>query len=153
MEVEYIENSEEIKLEKIDLEHKKVSTGWYNDGIDTTTGKRRLMVRKSGATDVGGVYTVYFTIQYNDLTALSQVPVPFSGTAYLDMLSTLQAYYYYLEQGVEKSKDAKQQFEHYGLQLEMLSAEYLDDEAEYGITTSNDAGQKHSYPILNASNS
>lgn len=153
-EVEGVYRSTNIKLYKIDIEDAFTETGWYEEGIDTSSSKRRLMVREAGAASAASVsFKVRYLIEYGDLSAVSDVPDPFGGKAYLDMITTLQAYYYLAEQGKEREKEKNERLKEYKMQLEMARSAYLDDEPTVGRTTHADAGDRQASPTLNVSSS
>lgn len=155
-EVERIEDGNQNKLYPINLELKNIETGYYFDGMQTTganDGKRRIMVRSSGTAKANTAYTVHYLKEYDDLSATNDTPYPFTGKAYLDMLTTLQAYYWLIEQGKERVKEADRRFREYKKALENAQRDYVHDEPEYGITTSMDAGDRRTSPILNVSTS
>lgn len=153
LEVEDIRDSNNIKLNRIDIEQKFTGSGYYPEGMDTSggaaDGKRRLMVREAGAAKASTAYRVHYIREYSDLASTSATPYPFTQKAYLDMLTTLQAYYWLAEQGDERKKEKEERWNEYQRQLKMAGYDTLDDEPEYLTTTHGDAGNYRSYPILN----
>lgn len=136
------------KLFKIDKEHRFVLTGYYHDGIDTSSGKRRLKVREAGADiAVGTSFQIEYLREYSDLSAEDATPIPFVGKRYLDMLTTLQAYYYYTEQGKEGASNAKTKMQEYLLMLDDARKAFYDDEPDYATSTHPDAGGAHHGPV------
>lgn len=155
-EVEFIYTSDNLKLSRIDLESKLHGSGYYEEGVQTSganDGKRRLMVRENGAAKTSTTYTVQYLREYDDLSATSDTPYPFVGKAWLDMLSTLQAYFYFAEQGKERSKEKAAKLEEYDKMLGESAGEHLDDEPEYLYSTHGDAGDKRTSPTLTPSTS
>ncbi len=143
-----------MKLELMDIEDKYNGTGFYEHGMDTSVGKRRLMVREGGAAKVSTAYTVHYLKEYSDLTSTAGTPYPFVASAHLDLLTTLQAYFYYAEQGREKEKDAVTQLNLYKAFFgDGPAKEKLNDEAVYGRSSHSDTGNKRAFPIFNPSNS
>ena len=128
-------------------------TGYYEDGYDSSSGKRRVMVRDSGAAKASTQFTVHYTLEFSDLTATTDPTPPFVGKRYLDMMTTLQAYYYYIELGEEKAKDAQIQFDLYNRLLSDAKKDVFDKGAVYGMTRHGDAGATRRYPILHPSSS
>lgn len=158
LEVEDVRDSNDRPVARIDRKNQFDATGYFHDGMDTqgssNDGKRRLMIRNAGAAQAASVsYTVYYTREYSDLASTSAVPYPFTGKAYLDMLVTLQAFYWLSEQGDERVKEKKDRLDDYKMQLQMAGFDALDDEPEYLTSTHSDAGNPRSYPILNPSSS
>jgi hypothetical protein len=158
LEVEDVRDSNNRPVGRIDRKNQFDSSGYFHDGMDTAgnsnDGKRRLMIRESGeAKAANASYTVYYTREYSDLATTAGVPYPFTGKAYLDMLVTLQAYYWLAEQGDERTKEKKDRLDDYKMQLQMAGFDALDDEPEYLTSTHSDAGNPRSYPILNPSTS
>lgn len=134
-------NSVHRKLKKINKDFRHTHTGYYHDGIDTSSNKRRLMVRDGGNTPTTGTsFNVHYLREFSDLANESDPPIPFVGKRYLDMLTTLQAYYYYTEQGKEKAKDAEQKLKEYKMMLDAARKDFFDDEPDYGTSNHPDAG-------------
>jgi hypothetical protein len=153
-EIEWIKNSQNLAVPKIEIEDRHYLSGWYHDGVDTATNfKRRVMVRSNGNASTSTTYTVFFIKEYADLASTSDTPYPFVGKAFLDMLTSLQAYYYYMELGKEKIQDAEAQLTHYKMLLKLAGYEYLDDEPTYGSVSHTDAGDRRTIPVLNVSTS
>lgn len=98
------------------------------------------MVRESGSAKASTAYTVSYLREYSDLASVSSTPYPFTQKAYLDMLTTLQAYYWLAEQGDERRKEKEDRWTEYKRQLEMAGFDTLDDEPEYLQSTHSDAG-------------
>lgn len=158
LEVEDVRDSNNNPVTRIDLKDQFSSSGYFHYGVETTAGanegKRRIAIRDSGqAKAASATYTVYFTREFSDLASSSAVPHPFSGKMYLDMLTTLQAYYWLAEQGDERKKEKEERWSEYNRQMQMAGYDALDDEPEYLTSTHADAGNARSYPILNPSSS
>ena len=157
IEVEDIRNSSNNKLSRIDLEEKFHGTGYYPEGMDISgganDGKRRLLVRENGSAKASTAYTVMYLREYTDLASTAGTPYPFTQKAWLDMLTTLQAYFWLAEQGDERKKEKEEQWKVFERHVQLAGFEGLDDEPEYGATSHADAGDRRSYPILNVSSS
>ena len=158
LEIEDIRDSNNKKVERIDIKNQFTSSGYFHYGIETTAGanvgKRRIAIRSGGqAQAASATYTVYFTREYPDLASVSSVPFPFTGKAYLDMLTTLQAYYWLSEQGDERKGEKDEQWKAYRRLNEMAGYDALDDEPEYLTSTHSDAGNYRTSPILTPSTS
>ena len=146
-------NTSEI-WDLMDRELINVGTGYYWDGIDTaSTGKRRLMVRQRGIAKASTTFTVYYLREYDDLTLTTSVPYPFVGDRYLDLLTTLQAYYWLIEQGDNRAGEAQRQYNIYKSLLSDVRRTYFDDNPVYGRSSNSDAGDSRRYPLLNPSTS
>lgn len=141
------------RFDKIDRHLMYIDTGYYWDGIDTSSGKRRIMVRERGQAKASANFTVHFLREYADLTALDSVPYPFVGRRYLDLLTELQSYYYFDEQGDDRATEAQRHYNIYKGLLADVRRTYFDDAAVYGSSYSNDAGNERRYPLLNPSQS
>lgn len=137
--------------ERLDKELMYHGTGYYWDGIDSVSGKRRIMVRRQGVPIVSTQFTVHFLREYADLSSTDSTPYPFVGQRYLDQLTTLQAYYWFNEQGDDRAGEAQRMFGIYKQLLSDTRSTYFDDNAVYGRTTNADAGEARRYPLLNAS--
>lgn len=137
--------------EKIDKHLMYIDTGYFWDGIDSGSGKRRIMVRERGQAKVNAQFTVHFLREYADLTALDSVPYPFVGNRYLDLLTELQSYYFFVEQGDDRAVEAQRHFNIYKTLMGDVRRTYFDDAPTYGSSHSNDAGNERRYPLLNPS--
>lgn len=158
LEVEDIRDSNNHPVDKINLQEQFTSSGYYHYGMDTSgganDGKRRIAFRDAGAAKGSGAsYTVYYTREYADLSSVSSVPYPFSQKAYLDMLVTLQAYYWLAEQGDERKSEKDERFAEYKRQKEMAQTETFDEAPEFLMSSHGDVGNASSYPMLNVSSS
>lgn len=156
LEVEDVRDSNNLPVPRIDLKEQFTGSGYFHYGMNTAgaadDGKRRIAIRESGrAKAASASYTVYFTREFSDLASSSSVPYPFTGKSYLDMLTTLQAYYWLMEQGEERRKEKDDKFRDYNIQLNMAGFDALDDEPEYLSSSHSDAGNYRRYPILNPS--
>lgn len=156
LEVEDVRDSNNVRVPRIDLKEQFTNSGYFHYGMNTTAGadngKRRIAIREAGrAVAASASYTVYFVREFDDLSSSSSVPYPFTGKSYLDMLTTLQAYYWLMEQGEERRKEKDDKFRDYNIQLNMAGFDVLDDEPEYLSSSHADAGPYRRYPILNPS--
>ena len=142
----------EDELEPIHKAQKYVATGWYFDGICSTVGtnlgKRRIMVRNAGAAWASLALYVDCLIEYDDLTATSASPVPFVQNRYLNMLTELQAFFFYLEKGKENAKDADKHWQIYSHFLKQASLDFLDRRPHFMANAHPDAGDGLSSPYL-----
>lgn len=148
-EVEYIvRGTREAKIIRINLERKLTDSGYYHNGIDLASKKRRIMIRQNGRPAANFAVTFHYLREYADLANESDTPVPFVGKAYLEMLTTLQAYMYFTEQGKERIAEKRERWDEYQIMLDDARRDYLDDEPQYSITTHSDAGDRRSSPRI-----
>lgn len=157
MEVEDVRDSNNVPVARIDRKSQFDSSGYFHDGVDTSgganDGKRRLSIRSSGQAASNASYVVYYTREYSDLSSVSSVPYPFTQKAYLDMLTSLQAWYWLGEQGDERKNERSERWEDYMKQRAMAGFDALDDEPEYLMSTHPDAGEANSRTIYSPSTS
>lgn len=158
MEVEDVRDGNNVPVKRIDRKEQFTSSGYFHDGVDTSggtnDGKRRLMVRDAGRAKADGAsYTVYFTREFSDLASVSSTPYPFTSKAYLDMLTTLQAWYWLGEQGDERKGEKSDKWDDFVKQKAMAGFDVLDDEPEYLMSTHADAGEAYSHSVYTPSSS
>lgn len=157
-EIEEVRDSNNVEVTRIDVKQRFSSSGYYHYGMETTAGanhgKRRLAFREGGAAKgSGAVFTVHFLREYDDMASVSATPYPFTQKAFLDMLTTLQAYYWLAEQGEERKKEKDERWSEYNRQKELAETETLDENPEYLHSSHADSGNRDSYPVLNPSSS
>jgi hypothetical protein len=141
------------RWEKIDKTLQFHDTGYFWDGIDPVTGQRRIMVRRRGQAVASTSFILEFLKEYADLTATDDPIPPFVGNRYLDLITTLQAYYYFIEQGDDRAGEATRHFNIYKALLADVRRTYFDDNPTYQRSHSNDVGDERRYPLLNPSQS
>lgn len=140
--------SSKIPLERISKEFKYQGTGWYHDGIDTATGKRRLMFRQAGAAWPSLAVTIDTLIEFPELTALDGTPYPFVQSRYLNMLTELQTFMFLMEQGKEQAPEAERHWNVYQYLLGQAKKDMLDKRPEFMASAHADAGDSHNSPAL-----
>src|SRR3990167_967466 len=113
----WLQSNTDQELEKIDKRQMYQLTGWYHDGVNTTAGgdvqKRKIMLRNNGAVYASTAVYVEVTYEYADLSAVADPPYPFTGKGYQNMLTEIQTFFYYMEQGKEHAKDAEKHWNVY----------------------------------------
>ena len=156
-EIEGVWDANNNALMAIDKKQRFYRDGWFLDGMDATGSgnfkKRQIAVYKNGAASLSTAYTVDFLEEYADLTATSDPAYPFTSKVHLDMLTTLQAYYWMAEQGQSRHKEKRELKSDYESDLKDAMLHYQHDHPEYLETTHSDAGIKNSRPYLNTSSS
>lgn len=128
------------------------ATGWYHDGIETTAGanlgKRRIMIRKSGAAWANLAVLVDVLTEYDDLTDLNGTPHPFTQNRYLNMLTELQTFFFHMEGGKEVAKEAEKHWNVYQHFLAQARKDFLHKGPEYMAHAHPDAGGGMRLPSL-----
>lgn len=152
-EVETIAQQSDPKYtpEKIQKKEKYVGSGWYHDGVQTSgdnAGKRRIAFRKEGAAWTSYAVYVDVLVEYPDLIATSAAAYPFVQSGYLDMLTELQAFFYFLEQGKEHAKDMEKHWQIYQHFLKQARLDLQDDAPTIGDIGHPDAGSYFQGPYL-----
>jgi len=151
--IEAIWDGNNNKLTKINKDQRFHRDGWFLDGMDNSGSgefkKRQIAVYINGSAKVSTAYTVDYLAEYADLTATSDPAYPFTEKVHLDMLTTLQAYYWMVEQGQSREKEARTLKNTYESDLKDAMLHYQHDEPEYYESTHSDAGVKNSRPYLN----
>ena len=143
-----VKSSGNIPIEHIDKNLKYVGTGWYEDGIDTTTNfKRQIMLRYAGAAWTSLAVKVDTLIEYPELSALSDTPYPFVQNKYINMLTELQAFMYHMEGGKENAKEAEKHWNMYQFLLAQVKRDPLDKQPRYMTVTHSDGGDGSSVPL------
>lgn len=136
-------------LDPLDKVHKYEGTGWYHDGINQTAGdnlgKRRIMIRKTGAVWASLAVTVDILIEFPELTALDGTPYPFVQNRYINMLTELQAFMMYMEGGKETAKNAEKHWNMYQFLLKQARLDTLDKLPVFMSTAHADAGDSRGF--------
>lgn len=156
-EIEDVFDGNNQPLTQIDKKQRFRRDGYFLDGMDATGSgqfkKRQIAVYKNGSAVTSTAYTVDFLEEYADLTATSDPAYPFTSKVHLDMLTTLQAYYWLAEQGQSRFKEKKEMKAMYEADLKDAMLHYQSDAPQYLESSHADAGTKNSRPYLNTSSS
>lgn len=129
-------------------QNKYQGTGWYFDGVRTSDGKRRVMLRQDGAAWTSLATTVDILIEYAELTAVSDTPHPFVQQRYRNMLTELQAFMLHMEGGKESAGEATKHWNVYQFLLGQARKDSLTKAPEFMAESHSDAGDSRSLPSI-----